>query len=430
MTSDDAEALALGLAAIAVFATWPVLPGLRRFGGFKTFPPFRAWAARPHPDAAVRVRTGRRPRPERRTDVSPFFTRVNPSRRTGADATVVVRIAWSNQDSRDLHPSLRASRPLVPLLSVDGRPAAWGWGTVALDLPPGRHLIAVTSSHSRWYRVVHLNAGDEVGLDYASILGATAHFHRLPGAWIRELTSFGPRRAARPVRIPLIATGAAVVAALAAVVASQTSASALVATAFWGAVAVGLGSGIAVSAASLARQARSRRVTVASPPDRSTLEILDADGPRLAPAPGWAGLGLHLRFDLDQYPDEALAALCGGIRPNLMQRWRTVRIGEPEAPACRPWIPVPEVTVDGVPLDASWTRMWTQLAPGEHELAVKVGPAPEQVDAGTLVEPAEFRTRFRTVAGENTELTVTADITAIPARDRPRLTEFRARLHY
>ena len=107
---------------------------------------------------------------------------------------------------------------------------------------------------------------------------------------------------------------------------------------------------------------------MSGPPAGGDLEqplVLDADAPeRIAPAPGWAGLGLHLRFMIDEYSPELLAVLAGaGGTRAPMQRWRTLRIGEPEAPACRPWIPAPEVFVDGQAVWASWTRMWLQLPP-------------------------------------------------------------------
>lgn len=426
MGGDDLLGLGLGFAVIAVLASWPVLPGLRRFAGFKTFPPFRAWAAQPHPDAAVPVRAGRRlARAAGDTDAT--------------HATVVVRTAWRNQDSRDVHPSLRVSRPLVPVVSVDGVPASWGWGTTELTLPPGRHLIAVTSSHSRCYQMVELRRGERRELDYASILGATAHWYAEAGAQIRDLTAFGPRRSG-PGGIGwyhLITVGGLVlVAALtaAAIASPGTTVDLLIPVAVWGAVAIGLGIGIAAIAASLVQQARARKVVTAPPPDdqgvAAAVRVLDADVPeRLAPAPGWAGLGLHLRFELEAHPEPALAALAGGRKPNLMQRWRAIRIGEPEAPACRPWIPAPEVLIDGEPVAASWTRMWIQLAPGEHELVVRVAAAPSQVDAQTMLDlsGAEIRRRFRTAAGETLDLRLTADIAALAAHDRPRLAAFRAR---
>ncbi|MEU5870292.1 hypothetical protein AB0A73_01875 [Glycomyces sp. NPDC047369] len=406
--------MALALAAAALLLAWPVLPGLRRLAPFKVFPPFRAWAARPHPDAAVEVRAGRR----------------LDERESATDAVVVVRTAWRNQDSREARPSLRASRPLVPVVSVDGVPASWGWGTTELALPPGTHLVAVAAGHSRCYRQVDLAAGERLELDYAGVLGDTADRFALAGE-LRDPVSFKERRRPGPVgRYYLLLLGGA---AAAAVLTWTVLASPGVLTAApAAAIAVGLGIGAAAVIAALRKQVRLRRVAVAAPPAPGDAPaVLDADEPqRTAPAPGWAGFGLHLRYSLDKYPPEAVAALAGGT-PNLLQRWRTVRIGEPEAPACRPWVPAPEVLLDGEPLAAGWTRTWTQLAPGEHELVVRVPLHPSQIGPGTAVDlsGAEHRARFRAEAGETAMIVLHAEVAAVPAADGPHLASYSVALH-
>ncbi len=426
MSTDDLIGLGFGLLAIALLVSWPVLPGFRRFAGFKTFPPFRAWAASPHPDAAVAVQAGRR------VDLSPSDT-------DAANATVVVRTAWGNQHSREWRPSLRVSRPLVPLVSVDGVPASWGWGTTKLTLSPGEHLIAVTGSHSRCYKTVHLERGQRIDLDYSSVIGATAHEHYEAGNRVYDLTSFGERRRGPGGvgRVYLFGlAGLALAAALSAmaVAGASGSSAALGNAAVFGAIALGLGIGVAVIVASLVKQARLRRVAVADPPaapDPEAPRVLDADAPqRIAPAPGWAGLSLHLRFMLETYPPDALAALAGSEKPGLMQRWRTVRIGEPEVPACRPWVPDPEVFLDGRPARAGWTRMWLQMPPGEHEVIVRVRPPHSQIGPETAVDPssAEVRRSVLLTAGETSEVVLTADVLAIPDARTPRLAGFRARL--
>jgi hypothetical protein len=426
MSTDDRIGLAFGLLAIALLVSWPVLPGFRRFSGFKTFPPFRAWAARPHPDAAVAVQAGRR------IDLS-------GSDSGAANATVVVRTAWGNQHSREWSPSLRVSRPLVPLVSVDGVPASWGWGTTKLTLPPGEHLIAVTSSHSRCYENVHLERGQRIDFDYTSIVGATAHRHYEAGNQAYDLTRFRERRrgpGSTGWYFLIVLGGMAVMgAATAAAIANPSGFSAAIGnTLVIVAIALGLGVGVAVIAGSLARQARLRRTTVAdSPAERNPQgpRLLDADAPeRIAPAPGWAGVGLHLRFTIDEYCPEVLAALAGGGNLSVMQRWRAIRIGEPEVPVCRPWIPAPEVFIDGKAVRASWTRMWLQLPPGEHELVVRVVAPRQQIGPQTVVDlrRAEYRRTIRLTAGEIYQETVTAEITAVPRPDRPELAEYRARL--
>ncbi|HEX2144978.1 MAG TPA: hypothetical protein VHG10_10770 [Glycomyces sp.] len=424
MDIEDPFGFALGLLAIAVFFTWPVLPGLRRFKAFKTFAPFRDWTARPHPDAAVAVEAGRR------LDLKPDDTDT-------AHATVIVRTAWRNQDSREWKPSLRVSRPLVPLVSVDGVPASWGWGITKLTLPPGDHLIAVTSSHSRCYQAVHLGRGERREFDYTSVIGEAAHQYYDAENQIHDRTSFTERRG-RPGstgRFYLIVVST-IVFMTAAMSLMERNPSAFAAhfvnMLVFGALALGLGVGVAVIWSSMAKQARRRRVATADPPTSGDLgqpRILDADEPeRIAPASGWAGLALHLRFMLEEHAPETLSALAGGPKLSLIQRWRAVRIGEPEVPECRPWTPAPEVLVDGQPVDASWTRMWLQLAPGEHELTVRVAPPRGQIGPSSRVdlERAEERRRFRVTTGQTAQLTVTAHITAVPRADRPELAEFHA----
>ncbi|WP_112133496.1 hypothetical protein [Glycomyces dulcitolivorans] len=411
MSTDDATGLVLGLLVIAVLVSWPALPGLRRLAPFKTFPPFRAWTARPHPDAAVAVRAGRRLGPKA----------------GGDSAIVVVRTAWGNQDSREWRPSLRASRPLVPVVSVDGVPASWGWGTTELTLAPGEHLIAVASSHSRCYRLVNLGRGERLDLDHLSLIGDGAHRYALAGNEIRDLTYFGTRRGGFSWYYAVVIGGLVLAAGLTALMLAEPDAASY--ALMYGAIGIGLGIGVAAIVSSLVKQARLRHVVTAPPTIGAAPIVLDADEPaRMAPAPGWAGLGLHLRYEFERYGPDTVAALAGG-KPNLLQRWRTVRIGEPEAPECRPWIPAPEVLLDGRPVRAGWTRSWMQLAPGEHELTVRVPVPRSQIGPDTVVDLGEeYQVRFRAVAGETAAVALCADVAAVPAPQGPHLARFRIRL--
>jgi hypothetical protein len=424
VSSYDVLGWALGLLVIALVLAWPVLPGTRRFIAFKTFPPFRAWTARPHPDAVVKVRAGRR------IDLA-------PSDDDAANATVVVRTAWGRQHSREWMPSLRVSRPLVPLVSVDGLPAAWGWGTSKLTLAPGEHLIAVTSSHSRCYKTVNLGRGERVDLDYSSIIGEAAHHHFEAENRAYDLTRFRERRSG-PSRLGwyflIVLAGILFVAGSTAVAVLSDDSTVIGNATVVGSIAIGLGTGVGVLVYALVKAARSRKVIVAEPPSRPDSQgprVLDADAPeRMAPASGWAGFELHLRFMIEAYSPDQLASLAGGGDLNLMQRWRAIRIGEPEAPDCRPWIPAPEVFVDGKAVRASWTRMWLQLPPGEHDLVVRVAESQRQVGPNTTVDlsRAEYRRTVHLVAGESRRKTLTAEIAAVPRADRPELAEFRAQL--
>jgi len=424
MSTDDIIGLVCGLLALAVLVSWPVLPGTRRLAPFKTFPPFRAWEARPHPDAVVDVEAGRRlDLPRGGTDT--------------ANATVIIRTAWTNQDTRDPSPSLRVSRPLVPLVSVDGVPASWGWGVTKLTLPPGEHLISVSTSHSRCYQMIDVECGERRDLDYASIIGATAHHYSEAGHMLRDRTSFRERRRGPGVVgwVYLMTIGGLVLMSLlmAAVLAGPDEApDAIGGFAVFGAIAVGLGVGVAVIVRSLIKQRRQSRARVAEAPmsgDPHAPRVRDADAPeRLVPAPGWAGFGLHLRFEIEEYAPAALEELSGGGRLSLMQRWRAIRIGEPEVPACRPWIPVPEVYLDGRAIKASWTRMWMQIAPGEHDLFVRVNMPHSQIDSQTAIDVsrAEYRRRIVATEGQTIEMRLTTEVSAVPQREQPRLAAYRA----
>ncbi|GAB3655968.1 hypothetical protein [Glycomyces tarimensis] len=426
---DAEEIFSITLAALMLVAlvAWPVLPGLKRLGSFKAFPPFRDWAARPHPDAAVGVQAGRRLHMGPRDDTD------------AANATVVVRTAYGRYPSRQWSPDFRVARPLVPVVSVDGMPASWGWGTTKLTLPPGRHLIAVTSSHTRSYEVVDLARGERRDLDYCSVIGAQAHRYHQADNELWEGVSFGGHRSGlgRANWYVILVFGIFALAALLTILATTTDAldsEALGSALAFGAMGVGVAVGLGVIGVSLVKQFRRKPTTVAHAPAHGSdneVRILDDDEPeRLAPAPGWAALSLHLRYMLEEHDQATLAALAGGRKPSLLQRWRAVRIGEPEAPACRPWVPAPEVSVDGRPIKASWTRMWLQLPPGPHDLTVSI-PAPRtQLGPSTRLDltQAEWRRSMTLPPGETTEMTLTAEVKAVPDREGPHLSEFRARL--
>lgn len=395
------------------------IPGIRGMVGFNTVPPFRAWTARPHPDAAVPVETGSRAGKPRDTDA--------------AHATVVVRTAWGAYPGKGEGPGWRQARPLTPVVLADGVPASSGWGVTRLTLTPGTHLIAVTGGHSRCYKQVHLGRGDLRELDYRCVIGGNADEYR-EGHGSMNLGTYLTTRA-RGLRggsgVQRILLGTVALALLLAFALSfLPSGGDLIAIPLIG-LPVLAGIGIAVYA--IRQGLRKPPTIVAEPPPHGApheFRVLDDDEPeQVAPAPGWAALGLHLHFWLDPHTPEALRVLARG-KPGLLQRWRVLRVGEPELPAWRPWVPAPEVTIDGRPVEADWARMWAQLPPGEHDLQISV-PVPQRrfgPQTRLDLDRAEWRRRVFLTEGGTLDLDLLAHVTAVPHPDRPELAEYRVRL--
>jgi hypothetical protein len=430
MNPQDFTAVLAGLLAVLPFLLlllWRKhVPGLNGMVDFNTVPPFRGWAAKPHPDAAVPVRTGRR--------LSDEHDSVN--------AHVIVRTAWGRYPGKGEGPGWRVARPLTPVVYVDGIPASSGWGTTRLTLAPGRHLIAVTGSHSRCYQELDLARGDRRELDYRCVIGPNAHQYHENELGLNLATYLTERsRGLDTFRgagngVKWTAYGAIALALLLTAVLLLLPEDGLVPVGDLLVVpllVIPAMAGVGLAVFAVAQAFRKPPVIAADPPPHGSsheLRVLDDDEPAaLTPAPGWAALGLHLRFWLEEHDAETLRALAGG-KPSLLQRWRTVRVGEPEAPAVRPWVPAPEVRVDGRVVDASWTRLWMQLPPGEHEVSVRVRAPHSQIGPQTEVDlgRAQWRRRVFLTAGMSTDLDVLARVTAVPRPDRPELAAFRARV--
>lgn len=420
------ETILFGLVALLPFLLLMLwrkhIPGLRGMVERNTAPPFRPWTAKPHPDASVPVQTGSRTASG--TD--------DPSH-----ATVILRTTWGNYPGRGEGPGWKQARPLTPVVYVDGLPASSGWGTTRLTLTPGPHLIAVAGSHSRCYQRLDLQRGERRELDYRCVLGGNAHEYAEGFPGLRHGTylvtrSRGLRGGNRLARVLYGAIGLSLLLFLVIFLLPDDFPISTEALIYLPALIVPGAAGLGIAIAAIMQGFNANRPTVAAPPPLGSpheLRILDADDPeKLTPAPGWAALSLRLRFWLDPYEPEALTALAGG-KPNLMQQWRIKRVGEPELPAVRPWVPSPEVTVNGRPVDAGWTRSWMQLPPGEYDVRVRI-PAPARAGPETRLDlsRAEWRHRVILTAGQTREVDLLANIAAVPHRDRPELAAFSVRL--
>lgn len=399
------------------------IPGVRGMVDFNTAPPFRAWGARVHPDAAVPVQVG---------------SRVASGDDDPAHATVIVRIGWGNYPGKNEGPGWKQARPLTPVVYVDGVPAASGWGTVRLTLTPGPHLVAVTGGYSGCYKLLELDRGERRELDYRCVIGGNAdgYSEGFPGVRVGTYLVARSRGLRGGDRIARVVYGAVALALLLILVVFLLPDDFPVGTdtlMLLPVLVVPVVAGVGIAIAAMVQGFRSGRTVVAAAPAHGApqqVRILDDDDPeKLVPAPGWSALALRLRFRLDRHAPEAIAALAGG-KQSLVRRWRTIRVGEPELPACRPWVPAPIVTIDGRPLDVGWTRSWLQLPPGEYDVHVRI-PAPEsRIGPQTRVDlsRAEWRRRVVLTAGRNREVDLLADVTATPGPDRPELAVYRVRL--
>ncbi|WP_205324131.1 hypothetical protein [Glycomyces sp. YM15] len=416
------HSLAWVLPFVALLVWRKHIPGLNGMAAFNTVPPFRAWTARPHPDAAIPVQTGRR---------------VGAAADDPTRATVIVRTAWGAYPGKGEGPGWRQARPLTPVIYADGRPAASGWGTTRLTLDPGPHLVAVAGSHSGCYEHLDLQRGERRELDYRCVIGGNAHQYEegYAGHDLGTYLTARSRSLRGGNRVKQVLFGAVGLSMLLFLVIFMLPDDFPIADdklLLLPALVVPGIAGVGLAVAATVRGFRATRPVVADPPPPGAahqLRILDGGAPELTPAPGWAALGLRLRFRVDPHDAATLSALAGG-RLGLLQRWRTIRVGEPELPACRPWIPAPEVHIDGRPVDTGWTRSWMQLPPGEHDVRIRVLAPETQIGPRTALDlsRAEWRHRVVLTAGETRDVDLVADITATPSPDRRELAAYRVRL--
>ncbi|WP_040790944.1 hypothetical protein [Nocardia paucivorans] len=406
------------------------IPIIRRLVTHKPFAPFRGWGARPHEASPFPVVAGTRP------------GRV-PHEHDSTAAVLEVRTGHSSYHPHAWRLDISPARPLVPVVYVDGHPVSWGWGVTRVTVPAGMRLVAVGSSHSRCYRRVEARAGERITLRYSGVLGAGAHAYRESDAQMYEGVWFGPRR-------PGVTGGRTtmVVWTLIAVVAGSTGlgvAAGLLGGSLaeripiggllvYGSLAAGICGGSILTVGAFLDALRPPRPEQASAPvrvGRPEVRVLDCDTPEaLTPAPGWSALSLYLRYELAEHSREDLSVLAGRTDGRLspLQWWRGMRIGESEPPDSRPWIPAPRVSIDGVPIDASWTRMWLQVPPGEHRVDIAVDPPWAMVGASTRLDLTNATGRYtvRIAPGETEELRCVAVVDALPTRGRPELVAFRA----
>lgn len=434
-------AIGSGVASIGGFAALVLLrshiPGLRRLATHKFFPPFRGWHARPHPAARIPVHT------------APRLGKLTRHTTEPGTATLLVHTGYSSYLAGARRLDFRVARPSVPVVYIDGYPVSWGWGVTRTVVSAGEHLVAVAGSHSRCYRVIHLKEGADATLYYSSVLGAGAHRFREADADLHEgvwLTTARPGRSTTAERriamvVRAMVTSVAVVTLLgltAGILASplgdRLPIGALLA---YGAAGSGVCGGLVLVAGAIVDAHRpSPALPEAAPPadpTRPDVHIVDYDASEPPnPAPGWSALSLHLRYELVAHTAAEWTAEMGEqkSRPNPIQWWRAIRIGEAEVPGARVWVPAPRVAIDGIAVPASWTRMWIQLAPGIHRVYTAADTPPTEVGDSTQVDLTAARHRHTIVAreGETHHLEYVAHIRALPCKDRQELASYHVKL--
>ncbi|MEV3939333.1 hypothetical protein AB0K52_25555 [Glycomyces sp. NPDC049804] len=340
---------------------------------------------------------------------------------------------------------LKAS--LVPVVVVDGRPAAAGWGAIDLPLAEGRHLVEVQSLHSRTWRAVDIAAGKTTRLDYVGVLGE-AHRAYATGDLRGVLAgntghTLGPRGRLNYFQyLPALSRHRRSV--IVAILAMLLCPLVLVAGINLGVLtehgpvgqAVGFAFLFGIPAAALAcwglRVAwtflRYNRLRPEAPlptrpfaPDGALAPVvLDPDGEPPALGHGGAGLLIEARFVKEDLSSEDLARQLdpGQKRIDHRQRKALDRLGELVPIRHRSPVPPPEVILDGTPVGASWTRMWLEVPPGRHlvQALTPASPLPVSTAAGP---PETGRTDIEIGPGQVVRVELLVAVTAVPDPREP-----------
>ena len=82
---------------------------------------------------------------------------------------------------------------LVPVMLVNGKPVASGWGQVAVALPAGVHLVEIYSGFSRTYRMVTVSRAETSAFDFVALPGARILKYRNGPEFLDDGVGFGNR---------------------------------------------------------------------------------------------------------------------------------------------------------------------------------------------------------------------------------------------
>jgi hypothetical protein len=103
----------------------------------------------------------------------------------------------------------------------------------------------------------------------------------------------------------------------------------------------------------------------------------------------------------------------GRVRIDHRQRKALDKLGELVPIRHRTAVPPPEILLDGMPVDVSWTRMWLEVPPGRHALEVRTPASPLPVTTGPDA-PETRSTGFEIAPGQMVRIELAVAVTAVP----------------
>ncbi len=340
-----------------------------------------------------------------------------------------------------------AFRPFTPVLLIDGRPAATGFGEGTVTVPAGRRLVQLQSGASGPYRVVDVPEGGTVDLD--AITTRRRNLRCMEGSPADSYAdmALGPRGRVRiedglPHRS--FFTGCAAGAALLILMLvfggigpmpdfDTRSAATLVPLAITVFTAMALRAIVESSRRSPPGEALGPEHTAGI--GHRVLDPADTSAPEAAP--GEAVLRVHAVYRQERHGKNAgpgkptgtgLKALATDKRAlERRDNWRAT--GEPAPPKVRPWAAPPIIRIDGRELPAVWGLNEYRLSPGDHTVEVAVPPPPEELVAEgaaiKLGERATMRTKLPVRADRPATVGAYARIRMTPARNGTTVKEYR-----
>lgn len=290
-------------------------------------------------------------------------------------------------------------RPFTPLILVDGRPAATGFGTGVIEVEAGRRLVQVQCGASGAYTYVEVPPGGQVRLSSTvpRRLGPgantrrTSHLHdlfgletkggRSPASPERRWRAVDPRDSRRPRCEP----GQAVL-RLDLVYTQRPSEE-----------RVALGR----SASDLTDAALTERREPKRPRPFETFQEQIGEGLEDL------GQGQQRIWSEHRAAQREIWSASGKAKAHAKRGLDL--LGEARRPLVRPWVDPPRVTVGEASLPAIWGVNEYRFPAGTHLIEVAVPPPPEAIGRGTALSlDADSRLLFELELPEGTMTTVEA----------------------